>query len=946
MSFTLLLRIRKLIGLRFTAGLLLLAFLIVTVISPGGGLAAPLSQEDSSEARALALLESPLTPEERVGQLFLVTFNGTDVDAESQIYDLIVNHHIGGVILQNENDNFLPAAQTINGIWQLVRDLQTVEWTASQSNQFDVRTGQEFTPAFIPLFVGISQEGNGPPYDQIFNGLTPLPSAMALGATWQPDLARQVGAVEGSELAALGINLLLSPSLDVLETPRETSSGDLGVRTFGGDPYWVGEFGKAFVTGIHEGSDNRIAVIAKHFPGHGASDRLPEAEVATVRKSLEQLKQIELPPFYSVTGNAPTSEATIDGLLVSHIRYQGFQGNIRETTRPVSLEKQALDQLLNLPPINTWRQNGGIIVSDNLGSRAFKKFADPTGQNFQARFIARDAFLAGNDLLFLGNEFIATADQDSYSTIIRTLDFFAQKYRDDPAFQEKVDQSVLKILALKYRLYKDIFTLNQVIPPQDGLEKIGEANQIPFQVAQQAVTLISPSLSELANTIPEGPNINDRIVFISDTRVAKQCNSCPEQIIFGDTAFQNAVIRLYGPLAGGQVLQRNLFSYSFQNLLALLDRSPQIDYTILEADLQRAQWIVFAMLNASIDNPSSQALARFLAERPDLFRQKNLIVFAFDAPYFLDATEISKLSAYYALYSKIPQFIDVAARVLFGEIPSPPGNLPVSVPGIDYDLISATAPDPDQTIQLSLDIPQPSISLPEPTDVPQFVIGDLIPVKTGVILDHNGHPVPDGTPVQFVMSIGEVEVTTQTEVTKGGIARTTLLIEQSGNLSIRARSDPATNSAVLQVDVAPAILLPTQSPSPQPETPTATFEIIQTPTLAATETPPATQSDSTKFSDWLIATLSTIGLVIGIYWLTTTFSVLRWAVRAALLSLIGGTLAYTYWMIKLPGSNQLTSTTGRWGVIAVTLIGVGIGWGAALSWQRIHTFIRKRNSAH
>lgn len=931
---------------RIITGLLLSATIILAAFSPIGGRAAVLEQSDSSWERALALLESPLTPEERVGQLFLVTFTGTDVNSESQIYDLIINHHIGGVILQNENDNFLPAPQTVTGVWQLTRDLQTAEWTASQTNQIDLRTGQEFTPAFIPLFIGISQEGNGPPYDQIFNGLTPLPSAMALGATWQPDLARQVGAIEGSELTALGINLLLSPSLDVLETPRETGSGDLGVRSFGGDPYWVGEFGKAFVTGVHEGSDNRIAVIAKHFPGHGSSDRLPEDEVATVRKSFEQLKQIELPPFYSVTGNAPTPMATVDGLLASHIRYQGFQGNIRETTRPVSLERQALDQLLGLPPLSTWRQNGGLIVSDNLGSRAFKRFADPTGQNFQARFIARDAFLAGNDLLFLGNQFISTADPDSYTTIIRTLDFFAQKYRDDPAFQDKVDQSVLRILALKYRLYKDNFTLNQVVPPQDGLETIGGSNQVPFQVAQQAVTLISPSLADLAETVPEGPNINDRIIFISDTRAAIQCNGCPEQTVFGDTALQDAIFRLYGPLAGGQVLQRNLFSYSFQNLLALLDRSPQIDYTIPEADLQRAQWIVFAMLNVTTDNPASQALPRFLAERPDLFRQKNLIVFAFDAPYFLDATEISKLSAYYGMYSKIPQFIDVAARLLFGEIPAPPGNLPVSVPGVDYDLISATAPDPDQTISLSLDIPKPSITLPEPTDAPQFVIGDLIPVKTGVITDHNGHPVPDGTPVQFTLSIGEVEVTTQSEVTKGGIARTTFLIKQSGTLSIRARSDPATNSISLQFDIAPAILLPTQSPSPPPPTPTPTLEILPTLTPAATIVPQTNEPGSTDLVDWLVAAFTAIGLVIVIYWLTTTFSSLRWGVRASLLSLIGGMLAYSYLTLSLPGSKAVITTAGKFGVAMVTIIGAGIGWGASLTWQKIQAASKERDSSN
>ena len=44
------------------------------------------------------------------------------------------------------------------------------------------------------------------------------------------------------------------------------------------------------------------------------------------------------------------------------------------------------------------------------------------------------------------------------------------------------------------------------------------------------------------------------------------------------------------------------------------------------------------------------------------------MVFAFNAPYYLDATDISKLTAYYAFYSKINPFIDVAARILFQEV--------------------------------------------------------------------------------------------------------------------------------------------------------------------------------------------------------------------------------------------------------------------------------------
>ena len=109
-----------------------------------------------------------------------------------------------------------------------------------------------------PFTEYLTQEGDGFPTDQITNRLTPLPSPLAIGATWNPEYARQVGSVAGEELSALGINLLLGPSLDVNETPRTEGSGDLGVRSFGGDPFWVGEMARAYIRGVHEGSQDRI----------------------------------------------------------------------------------------------------------------------------------------------------------------------------------------------------------------------------------------------------------------------------------------------------------------------------------------------------------------------------------------------------------------------------------------------------------------------------------------------------------------------------------------------------------------------------------------------------------------------------------------------------------------------------------------------------------------
>jgi beta-N-acetylhexosaminidase len=904
------------------------------------GWAAPFSQVDSSRERAQALLAT-LTPEERVGQLFLVTFIGRDASSTSQIYDLIVNHHIGGVFLQAENDNLGPPGQTLNQALSLIRELQTTEWSASQNRQIEPVTGQEFTPAFIPLFVGVSQEGNGPPYDQIINGVTPLPSNMALGATWKPELASEVGSVLGSELSALGFNLLIGPSLDVLENPRQQGTGDLGVRTFGGDPYWVGEMGRALVSGIHSGSGNRIAVIAKHFPGHGSSDRLPEEEVATVPKSLEQLKLIDLPPFYSVTGNAISPEGMIDGLLASHIRYQGFQGNIRETTRPVSLDRQAFDQLMSLPAIESWREGGGIVVSDDLGSPAFRRFVDPTGLAFRAQLFARDAFLAGNDLLFLGQGFIATSDPepDYYNTVTRTLAFFAQKYHDDLTFQQRVDESALRILTLKFRQNNNIITLSQILPSPEGLDIIGDSG-ITFTVAQQAATLISPSLADLAETLPEPPNLNERIVFVTDTLSARQCSQCSEENLFAKDAIERAVMRLYGPLAGGQVLQRNLKSYSFVELQAFLDNTEQVDLTNFVTDLQQANWIVFSLRQVSTDEPASLALSRFLAEQPGLFRQKKLVVFAFDAPYYLDATEVSKLNAYYGLYSTAPPFIEVAARLLFGELPTPPGSLPVSVPGVDYDLISATAPNPGQIIPLFLDRPEaspgPGTATPEPTPLPEFEIGDLIAVRTGVILDHNGHPVPDDTPVQFIFTIGGVP-NFQNATTKDGIARTTGLVNGSGTLEIRAESIDARVSDVIRYEIPPEGGIPTMAtPTPVPAD-TTTPEPTLTPTLATPVSLQPEDQGQTDLGDWFLALILAAATSIGIYWLTAYFGVVRWGIRSGFLALIGSLLVYTYFALGLPGSDRILHSAGTLGLLFFTILGSSLGWSAAWSWRRFES---------
>ena len=893
-------------------------------------------QTSTPQEYAQALLQT-LQPQEKVGQLMLVTFTGIDAGSTSQIYDLIINHHVGGVVLLDKNDNFIGPDETVKSAWSLIRQLQTDEWDGSKIDVVNALGVRLFTPANIPLFIGLSQEGDGPPNSQIFNGMTPLPNQMAIGATWQPEMATEVGKVLGSELSTLGVNLLFGPSLDILENPNPEGSGDMGVRTFGGDPFWVGEMGKAYIAGVHQGSQGRVAVVGKYFPGRGGSDRSPEEEVATIRKSLDQLNQIELAPFFAVTGNAPNRESTVDALLTSHIRYQGFQGNIRTTTRPISFDPQAFTQLISLPPLTTWRENGGVMVSNDLGSKAVRQFYDPTGETFNGRLVARDAFLAGNDLLYLG-DFVSSGDQDAYSTIVQTLNFFEQKYREDSAFAKRVDESLLRILTLKYTLYPN-FSPIAVFAPQENLSQVGASAQITFNVAREAATLIDPSPAELDSLLPTPPQGDDRIVFITNTSQAHQCSTCPDQDILATDALEQVVTRLYGQSPGGQINRHNLISFPSSKLSEMLDVDRGT--TNLEFYLRQAQWIVLALLEVHSTQPDSMALRRFLTERPDLLRGKQIIVFALNAPYYLDATDLSKITAYYGLYSKTPQFVEVAARLLFNELRPVPGDLPVSAAGVGYDLISVISPDSNQIIPLYLDFPEVGgtttpATTPEATPQASFKVGDLVPVRTGVVQDYNGHPVPDNTPVHFLLSstgegatlLEEVEATTT-----GGIARITLSLKSPGALEISAKSESASQSTVIRIDVA-GEALPTAQPSPEQ---IEVAEAVLTPTLmplTPASTPEAgTEKPQLNLLDWVLA-ISIGGLL---SWFAFRADLMKGEIRAGMRSglstLIGGLIIYTYVALKLPGGNWLMEKTGHVAGYLAIIVGSVLGWLAARIWS-------------
>jgi len=977
-------------------------------VLPGGKQTAVQAQDEAPTIpqQAQAILQAMSVPE-RVGQVFLVTFEGDSAPRSSDVANLILNNHVGGVLLLATNDNITGYDNAENApaqVADLVNDLQRLallgfstaeevvapELTATPTAEGEPTPTAVPTPTPIPrnnpvpLFIALSQEGDGPIYDQIFSGLTAVPNNMAVGATWQPDNAKIIGKIVGRELSALGVNMLLGPSLDVLENPALAGDSATGTRSFGGVPYWVGLMGKAYVTGLHQGSDGRLAVIAKHFPGNGSSDRPTDQEIPTIRKSLDQLLQTELVPFMAVTRIGDDAAGVVDGLLTTHIRYQGFQGNIRATTAPVSFDRQALTTLMGLPQFAPWYQNGGLIVSDSLGVRSIERYYDDTEQEFPHRRVAKDAFLAGNDLLMLDDFALGNAPYAvQLENVENTLLWFQELYVTDPTFRQRLDEAVLRILEAKLRLYGGDFAPENVLVATDNQEEqLGQGDTAVFDMAQAAITLISPSPEELAERLARPPGPGDRLIIFTDLQEAQQCSGCPVQPYIGLDALAEHILTLYGPQASGQVQPEQITSFSFADLREFIDAgpgpiiiptstprptpdgnatdTPQADalarapsptpeptptvppaYLVQEAFNEGVNWIVFAML----DDTDIQAVHDFLGQRPNLLRNRQVIAFAFNAPYYLDSTEISKLTAYYGVYSKIDAFIDAAARALFLELPLS-GRSPVDIEGIRYSVARQTEPDPDQVIELYVVDEAGGAQSPSSEAPLETSVGDTLRLQTGVIQDRNGHPVPDGTPVQFIQRDriqGTLNIIAEVP-TVNGVAQLDYVLQAStgpGKFRITAVSGEAKASEEVDILIEGAAQVAVITPTPAPtETPTLTPTPTVTPPPTATPAPTVTATAvapieppdeptlSIALSEFtmLFAVLSGL-LVVGIlgYMLGLRYQMnLTWQVGWILWGLAGALLIYIYYALGLPGTAVLAGL-GVWAGLITTILGGVIG---------------------
>jgi beta-glucosidase len=120
------------------------------------------------------------------------------------------------------------------------------------------------------------------------------PSPTALAASWDPELAREVGGLLAAEARRKAVDVLLAPTINLHRTPF----GGRHFECFSEDPYLTAEIGQAYVDGLQSSG---VAATIKHYVANDSeTDRFTYEAVIDERP----LRELYLRPFEDIIATA------------------------------------------------------------------------------------------------------------------------------------------------------------------------------------------------------------------------------------------------------------------------------------------------------------------------------------------------------------------------------------------------------------------------------------------------------------------------------------------------------------------------------------------------------------------------------------------------------------------------------------------------------------------
>ena len=355
---------------------------------------------------------SSLSLDEKIGQLFFpIVFSKKNNQHFMEIKSLIKNHHIGGIIFSRGT----PVKQT--------------QWL----NEFQSQSK-------VPLLVTMDAEWG---VSMRLDSVVPFPWNMTLGASRDYEIIKKIGQRMGEQERLLGVHMSFSPVVDINTNPLNPIIGN---RSFGEKPDKVAKQAVALMEGHHQAG---ILTSAKHFPGHGDTEKDSHLTLPKINFSKDHIEANELYPFKKLI------EKNVSSIMVAHLNVP----SLTESDYPASLSRKLVTGLLK-------EKLGfnGLIVTDALNMKGVDTEIEGN--------IDLAAFESGNDLLLISMD------------IPKGIKAIKNAYKNSDYIKMRLEESVKKILKAKFKvgldkpkkldigkLYQKLNTLNDTLLIREAFGK-------------------------------------------------------------------------------------------------------------------------------------------------------------------------------------------------------------------------------------------------------------------------------------------------------------------------------------------------------------------------------------------------------------------------------------------------------------------------------------------
>lgn len=342
--------------------------------------AASIKYQQQQQEKWVDSVYNSLSLDHQLGQLFMVAaYSNRDESHAQFILNLVKNYNIGGLIFFQGG----PYRQAI-------------------------LTNRYQAAAKVPLLLSMDAEwGLGMRLDSTMN----FPKQMTLGAIQNDRLIYKMGKEIARQCRRVGMHVNFAPVVDVNVNPNNPV---IGYRSFGENKYLVAQKGVAYMKGLQDGM---VMANAKHFPGHGDTDRDSHYSLPVIKHSKARIDSIELYPF---------KELIKEGLMSMMVAHLNIPSLDNAKHRPTTLSQKVVTDLLR-------KELGfqGIAFTDAMNMHGITKY-------YKAGKANSEALHAGNDVLLFPSQ---------VPEAIERLKLDIKRHKIS---QEDIETRVKKILRVKY----------------------------------------------------------------------------------------------------------------------------------------------------------------------------------------------------------------------------------------------------------------------------------------------------------------------------------------------------------------------------------------------------------------------------------------------------------------------------------------------------------------